>query len=133
MQFSIRNTTKRRVPRIPFESIKNKILGADYELSLVFCGDALSHKLNKGYRNKDKATNVLAFPLAENSGEIFINLSKTLPAGRQGKHFSILELYVHALLHLNGMEHGAKMEKTEKSFIKRFLKLKNGTPNHRRN
>lgn len=126
MQFSIRNKTRKGTPGIKFENIKDKILGKGYELSLVFCGDALSRKLNKTYRNKDKATNVLAFPIAKNSGEVFINLSKT-------KHFSVLELYVHALLHLNGMEHGARMERAEKFFVKRFLKLKNGTPNHRRN
>jgi ssRNA-specific RNase YbeY (16S rRNA maturation enzyme) len=98
------------------DKIKGAVLGKDYELSLVFCTDSLSRKLNRIYRSKDKPTNVLAFPLSENSGEIFINTK------RLGK-FTALELYIHALLHLKGMRHGAKMEHEEK----RFLKLFNGT------
>ena len=85
-------------------------MGKSYELSLVFCGDTLSRKLNRAYRGKDKPTNVLSFPLSEKSGEIFINLSRTKPFGAQ-------KLFIHGLLHLNGMEHGARMERAEKKWL----------------
>lgn len=95
------------------DKIKAAVLGQKYELSLVFCGNALSKKLNRIYRNKDKPTNVLAFPLSKTSGEIFIN-HESLHA------FSELELFVHALLHLKGMRHGAKMESRERQLLKLF-------------
>lgn len=93
-------------------------MGEKYELSLVFCGPALSKRLNKTYRDKDHATNVLSFPISKTSGEIFIDLA-TL------KGFSVKHLFIHGCLHLKGMEHGAKMEKLEQHFL-------NGKTNHRR-
>jgi rRNA maturation RNase YbeY len=108
--FAIKNTTKRPVPRVKFEAIKDQILGKRYDLSLVFCGDALSRSLNRTYRLKDKATNVLSFPLSENSGEIFINVYKM-------KKFSAAHLFIHGCLHLKGMEHGDTMEQAEKKYL----------------
>lgn len=118
MSISINNKTRKKVPGIKFEKVKEKVLGRKYELSLVFCGDALSRRLNKLYRSKDKPTNVLSFPLSKNSGEIFINLSKT-------KDFSALHLFIHGMLHLKGMEHGDIMERTEKNLL-------NGAAHHNR-
>ncbi|MSR87553.1 MAG: rRNA maturation RNase YbeY [Candidatus Zambryskibacteria bacterium] len=108
--FSIKNTTRRRIPKAKFELIKDYILGKRYELSLVFCGDALSRSLNRHYRDKDKATNVLSFKLSKDSGEIFINLYKM-------KKFSPTYLFVHGCLHLKGMEHGDTMNKAEKKYL----------------
>ncbi|MCX5743011.1 MAG: rRNA maturation RNase YbeY, partial [Proteobacteria bacterium] len=34
---------------------------ADFEVSLRLCDDAAIHELNRGYRKKDKPTDVLAF------------------------------------------------------------------------
>jgi probable rRNA maturation factor len=101
------------------------VLGKNYELSLVLCGNILSHKLNLNYRGKDKPTNILSFPLTKSSGEIFINLSKL-------GVYSILELFIHGLLHLKGMEHGYTMEQAEKSLLQKFLNPKNGKTNRSR-
>ena len=101
-----------------FGKIKNKVLGKKYELSLVFAKDSLMRRLNRTYRGKDKATNILAFPLSEMSGEIFINPSRAKP-------FSVKHLFIHGLLHLKGMKHGDTMERAEK-------KLLNGSPNRSR-
>jgi ssRNA-specific RNase YbeY (16S rRNA maturation enzyme) len=93
-----RSSAKSAAKGIPnSEKIKEAILGKKYELSLVICGNALSHTLNLQYRGKDKPTNVLAFPLSKNSGEIFINRMHL-------DGFSLEELFIHALLHLKGME-----------------------------
>ncbi|MBI2673739.1 MAG: rRNA maturation RNase YbeY [Candidatus Zambryskibacteria bacterium] len=110
MQFSIKNTTRKKIPGVPFKKIKEQVLGKKYELSLVFCDNALSRKLNSTYRQKDRATNVLSFEISSNSGEIFINLSQT-------KIFSAEKLFIHGLLHLKGMEHGDTMEQTEKKLL----------------
>ncbi len=112
-EFSIANKTKAKLPRVAFLDIKNAVVGRKYELSLVFCGDALSRKLNKTYRDKDKPTNVLSFPISETSGEIFIN-------PRRLKNFSVKFLFIHGLLHLKGFEHGDTMEKREKALLKKF-------------
>ena len=101
-----------------FEKIKNKVLGNDYELSLVFAADTLTRRLNRTYRGIDKPTNILAFPLSKTSGEIFINRSRAKP-------FGVEYLFSHGLVHLKGMKHGATMEQTEK-------KLLHGASNHHR-
>ncbi|OHA91192.1 MAG: rRNA maturation RNase YbeY [Candidatus Zambryskibacteria bacterium RIFCSPHIGHO2_01_FULL_49_18] len=110
MQFSISNKTRKKIPRATFEKIKDGILGKRYELSLVFCGNSLSRKLNLKFRGKDKPANILSFPLSKNSGEIFINLSKL-------GEFSPLHLFIHGLLHLKGMPHGARMNRVEKKWL----------------
>ena len=119
MSFSIFNNTHKSVPKVPFEKIKNKVLGKRYELSLVFVGNKLSRRLNRVYRDKDKSTNVLSFPITKSSpacagmGEIFINLSHS-------KLFGPARLFIHGLLHLKGMRHGDRMEGTEAKFLKKF-------------
>lgn len=119
----IRNTTKGKLPSLPFADIKKAILGKDYELSLVFVGDTKSRTLNRTYRNKDKPTNVLSFPLSTTEGEIFLNLKK---AKSEAKDFDkafvpfVGFLYIHGLLHLKGLDHGEKMERLEKKYCKQF-------------
>ncbi len=56
---------------LPFEKIKDDILGKKYELSIVLVGKKRGRTLNKKYRNKDYATDVLSFEISKNSGEIF--------------------------------------------------------------
>lgn len=124
---SIKNQTRRPVPRVAFAKIKEHLLGDKYELSLVFIGQATSRKLNNTYRGKDKSTNVLSFPLSKTAGEIFIDLSK---AQQELKKFDmsypkfVAYLFIHGCLHLKGMEHGAKMEKLEQQTL-------NGSSNYR--
>jgi probable rRNA maturation factor len=121
--FSQTNKTKGKLPSLPFEHMKNEILGQDYELSLVFVNDEESKALNMEHRNGDYIPNVLSFPLNDVSGEIFINPSE---ARRQAKDFGrtpenmIGFLYIHGLCHLKGMTHGSKMEKAEATFRKIF-------------
>ncbi len=109
---SITNLTKQKILKIPWEKIKEKVLGKKYELSLVLTGDGLMKKLNKIYRKKNLPASVLSFPLSKIEGEIFINLS-------QKKH-SPLFLFIHALLHLKGLKHSAKMKEQERKLLKRY-------------
>ena len=121
--FAFRNTTKGKLPRLPFEQIKDAVLGKHYSLSLVFAGDTRTRKLNRTYRGKDKPANVLSFPLSPDSGEIFINLSRAKKEAPQfGDSFPSFVgfLFIHGLLHLKGMEHGSKMESEERGIRKRF-------------
>jgi probable rRNA maturation factor len=110
---ALTNTTRGRLPRLPFDRIKNKVLGEKYELSLVFCGNERSRTLNRAYRGKDHPTNVLSFTLSKDSGEMFINL-------RRLKGFSVGNLFIHGLFHLKGLDHGATMERAEEKMRKAF-------------
>ena len=121
--FSLIHKTKGKLPSLPFLDMKNAILGADYDLSLVFVGDDESRKINIETRDKGYIPNVLSFPLDDTSGEIFIN---PLEARRQAAEFDrtpenmIGFLYIHGLVHLKGMDHGVTMERTEARFRKQF-------------
>ncbi len=101
------------------------ILGKKYDLSLVFVGNARSRMLNRTYRDKDKPTNVLAFPLSKTSGEIVIALSY---AEKEASQFEstiaehILYLFVHGCLHLKGLDHGPIMERAEKQTLAKLTK-----------
>jgi probable rRNA maturation factor len=104
--------------------VKERVLGTRYELSLVFIGAARSQTLNRTYRHKDYPTNVLAFPLHEQAGEIFINVDRVRTEARTfGRTPSehACALFIHACLHLKGHRHGSRMENTEARLIKAFL------------
>ena len=99
-------------------TIKDKALGTDYELSLVFVGNKESQKLNRERRKKDKPTNILSFPLDRHTGEIFIDLKKCAEEApefdRPFPNFLIF-LFIHGCLHLKGFDHGSTMESKEKA------------------
>jgi probable rRNA maturation factor len=120
----IKNLTKQPAPDLPFGEIKNAVVGPDYELSLVFASANLTHKLNLAYRGKDKAANVLSFPLSPNSGEIFLTLSAKV------RDEEILSLFIHGLLHLKGFDHGSIMDDKEEKIRKKFS-LTNNVENRR--
>ena len=120
---TIINKTKGKLPRLPFVQLKNKILGEKFDASIVFVTPKESHKLNLTYRQKDKPTNVLSFPLSKNSGEIFIDMktsNKDAPNFEMTSTKFLLFLVIHAMLHLKGMEHGSTMDRQEKKFLKIF-------------
>ena len=111
-RFSITNKTRSELPRVNFLEIKNKVLGKDYSLSLVFIGKDKSRKLNLAYRGKNKPANILSFGLDKKTGEIFICTS----IAKKETSF----LFIHGLLHLKGMAHGSTMEKAEIKLRKQF-------------
>ncbi len=123
--FSITKTTKQNPPHsgLVYMQIKEKILGKKYCLSLAFIGEEKTKSLNKIYRNKNKPTDILSFPLSANEGEIFINLKRTkVEAKKFARPFEnfVLFLLIHGLCHLKGMRHGSKMETTERKYRKIF-------------
>ncbi|MDO8513958.1 MAG: rRNA maturation RNase YbeY [bacterium] len=118
--------------RIPFEKIAHSVLGKKYELSLVICGDFLARKMNKTYRKKIYAPNVLSFPLFKQEGEIFLNVRA---AAREAKQFNIplrerlAHLLVHGCFHLKGLRHGRIMESKERRTLRAFnFPCKGSTP-----
>jgi probable rRNA maturation factor len=111
------------MPRLPYEALSKRVLGARYELSLVVCGDKLARNVNKKYRGKTYAANVLSFPLSKSEGEIFLN---SRAAQREAKKYGVslsarmALLFVHGLFHLKGLAHGDRMESEERKVLKAF-------------
>ena len=113
------------LPRLPFLTIKEKLLGTKYDLTVIFCTPNESQERNREYRKKDYPTNILSFPLSDTEGEIYICLSI---ARRDAKHFDMSYekflhlLFIHGCLHLKGHDHGSTMEKLEETHLKQFFR-----------
>jgi probable rRNA maturation factor len=121
----INKTNKKgKLPSLPFSDLKQDILGEKYELSIVFVTKKISQEFNKKYRKKNKPTNILSFPLSKTEGEIIIcpDIVKTQLKDFE-KNFKemIGFLVIHGMLHLKGMEHGAKMERAEKKHDEKYF------------
>lgn len=122
MSITLSHTAK-SFPKLPYEEMKNDILGKQYELSLNFIGATRAQALNKQYRNATYIPNVLSFPLDTKTGEIYIT---PLVARKEAHKFDMTPngymgfLFIHGLLHLKGHLHGATMEKAEKRYISKY-------------
>jgi probable rRNA maturation factor len=121
--FDIVNKTKSKLPRLPFVSIKNKILGEEYELSVSFLTAKQQKKINSLYRGKDETTNILSFPFSKTSGEITfdpIKIKKDTPLFDMSYPQFLKYLFIHGCLHLKGFEHSSTMEREEKKYLRIF-------------
>lgn len=90
-------------------------------VSLVWVSDTEIRRLNKQYRQKDEATDVLSFSLLEGNaypaegelGELFISVDTLRRQAGEHGHDDIAEaqvLLVHGLLHLLGHGHESEEE-----------------------
>jgi len=121
--FTITHLSGKKLPSLPFLRMKNAVLGSRYCLSFVVAGDALTKKLNKGYRGKTYVPNVLSFPIDPCTGEIFLNLGQARrehESRGESLRYYVALLFVHALFHLKGYRHGGTMEKKEQQLLSRF-------------
>ena len=122
-RFGMVKTVRRPVPHIPFQKMARAILGGDYELSLVICGDTLARRMNRTYRGKNYFPNVLSFPLQKDAGEIFLNVNKAQrEANSSGVPLQerLALLFVHGCLHLKGLPHGRTMDEQERRALRAF-------------
>ncbi len=117
--------TVKKAPKINgvfLRTIKNEILGKNYDLSIYFVGQDKIRSVNQKYRKKDYVTDILSFPY-EDFGEIYICLEK---ADQKAKLFDTTSenylnyLFVHGMTHLLGHDHGDVMDKLEKKFTKKL-------------
>ena len=94
------------------------------ELSIVLSCDAEVRLLNRDYRGKDEATNVLSFPQHLSSelsgiemlGDIILALETvSMEAHRDNKSLAshVRHLVVHGVLHLLGYDHETEEKATE--------------------
>ena len=101
--------------------------GSEVEVSVLFCGDRKMRTLNRHYRKKDSATDVLAFPAEAPGllGDIVISIPyASRQARRRGEPASreIDRLLLHGLLHLSGYDH--ETDDGEMEALEKRLRLK---------
>jgi probable rRNA maturation factor len=110
----------------------------DWELSILFCGDAVIRDLNRRYRGKDEATDVLSFAQGEGqafpgipdrdfiAGDIAISLDaldRNALAFSVARDDELKRLILHGILHLGGMDHEDHMEGSDDAAGSDMLKL----------
>jgi probable rRNA maturation factor len=87
---------------------------AEAELSILITGDAGIRRLNRTWRKKDRATDVLSFPLSDPPGvgrvlgDVVISIDTAVRRGGRDARAVRIELdryLAHGLLHLLGFDH----------------------------
>jgi probable rRNA maturation factor len=111
-------------------------VGLEGEVDVLLAGDRTLRRLNREYRGKDKATDVLSFPAleelaGEHGGDLAISLDTAKRQADEHGHTlrdEVRVLLLHGLLHLAGMDHeadGGAMAERE-SALRGRLRLPNG-------
>lgn len=123
-QIEILNKTKSKAPKVPFDVLRDEILGKKYVLSVAYVSPTEIKKINNAYRQKNESTNVLSITLDKVTGEILlcpqIIEKQKKDFGLNYQKLTIL-LVIHAMLHLKGYVHGSNMDKIELRLRKKFL------------
>jgi len=106
----------------------------DRPFDCLITGDAELRRLNREFRGKDEATDVLSFPAGSSGsglGDLAISLARSRTQAREFGHTTEQEvrvLMLHGVLHLLGMDHESdrgQMARAEKRWRTR-LGLPNG-------
>lgn len=95
-----------------------------FEVELTICGDAEIRRLNREYRNIDRPTDVLSFPMLEFSmPQVCVSLGSIVisaeTARRQAEEYGhslkreLCFLAAHSALHLLGYDHETDAEREE--------------------
>jgi probable rRNA maturation factor len=112
------------------------LIGLRGEVSVLLAGDTMLKRLNREWRGKNKATDVLSFPapveLADiSAGDLAISLETAARQAEEHGHElrdEVRVLLLHGLLHLSGMDHeidNGEMAAREAE-LRRDLRLKRG-------
>lgn len=105
--------------------LESEGLPLEYEVSITFVDIDEIHKLNKEFRNVDRPTDVLSFPMDEDFsiegvdtmlGDIVISMDIAKDQAKDFGHSldrEIMYLTAHSMLHLLGYDHMDEAEKIE--------------------
>lgn len=132
----MKNLTRRAAPRVPFAKVAALLLPG-WDISLVLATEEQAQRLNESLRKKTYTPNVLAYEAGKKSGEIILCLAVAKVEAPNYDHTypeHVLFLFIHGLMHLKGMRHGATMERRERETLSRFISVTspNGTTNRDR-
>ena len=113
-----------------------RAVGLAAEVDVLLAGDRTLRRLNREFRGKDKTTDVLSFPAAEelrgeHAGDLAISLdTASRQAGEHGHSLrdEVRVLLLHGLLHLSGMDHETDRGEmaARESELREGLRLPNG-------
>jgi probable rRNA maturation factor len=105
-------------------------MGRDAQVTIRYVAEAEGRRLNKEYRRRDYATNVLTFVYGKNplAGDVVICAPIVArEADEQGKGLDAhhAHMLVHGLLHLQGFDHenerdAQRMERRERTILARL-------------
>ena len=109
---------------------KYKFLGKKVSLTLLLSNNKNIKKLNKVFRNKNKSTDILSFPLDKKIkiwkftylGDIIISYNYlNKPKSQNLKLFKekVIKLFIHGFLHLLGFDH-IKNKDFKKNLFRRY-------------
>ncbi len=141
MNIIIKNKlVKRNIPTAAFnKKLANLLRGlglSDAELSVLFVGDRAMRTLNRTWRGRDNATDVLSFPLREGRflhiqpemlGDIVICIPVAARQAKEAGHSltgELERLLVHGLVHLLGYDHERGLREALRMKRKEQLLLK---------
>lgn len=96
---------------------------AGQEVTLRVVGAAEARALNRVFRKRDYATNVLSFSYGAGHGDLVLCHPVIACEAREWKkalaaHYA--HLVVHGMLHLRGLRHGRRMEQRETRLLARL-------------
>jgi probable rRNA maturation factor len=105
-------------------------------VDVLLADDKTLRRLNRDFRGKDKATDVLSFPAAEefageHAGDLAISLDTAARQAREHGHAlrdEVRVLLLHGLLHLSGMDHETDRGEmaVREAELRERLRLKSG-------
>jgi probable rRNA maturation factor len=111
----------------------SELIDSNCELSILLTNDLEIKKLNSKYRKKNKATDVLSFPLQQKTrffsgaiGDVVISLdTASLQAKENGVSLQkeIISLLVHGILHLVGYDHENVSQRKANQMFKKEREL----------
>ena len=97
-------------------AVLEKLKKKNWDLSLLFCDNKTIRNLNRQYRNRDEATDVLSFIMGETEGERFLpgDIAVSLEMVKENAEAfevspaeELRRLLIHGILHLSGMDHAS--------------------------
>jgi probable rRNA maturation factor len=123
------------VPTLPqFRKWIKSALPIDAEVTLRIVDEEEGRMLNRTYRGKDYATNVLTFPLAEEPllmGDIILCapvVAREAQAQQKPMEAHFAHLTIHGVLHLQGYEHETDPQAEFMEFVETQTLLRLGYP-----
>lgn len=123
------SSAKRIVKNLP-QAIRRRL---PEEISVVSVSAVKSRALNRQYRKKNKAANVLSFYYAKEYGEIIVCFSLIRSEAKKEKHsfqYQMTGMILHGMIHLSGLHHersvatAKKVAKIEQIVLKKVMALK---------
>ncbi len=117
VSYSLKMLTRRAIEM----TLAYEALEGDFEVSLTFCDNEQIRSINKEFRDIDRATDVLSFPMAESGdelaatpegkallGDIVISPERAREQATEFGHSferEVAFLCIHSVLHLLGYDH----------------------------